>query len=299
VDKLKNQLTAAIGMSAAALIASGYLITRLRLERIDAPTGAVLPALSTAYYIGLALEALLFLLILLLLAGVVFLLAQTATRTRVAVNDWPSPWSWLTLGAIVAAIGFFFGGGPTSGIFSAGTRGGYLWAMLGMAMLVVALAAAVGVAGSPFKGPGATGATAAAILVLCTGAAIGFKLVDARLGAIAFPQGAAFVSAANCNTPDAQQVAKGCGFGGFYIGEDSTWVYLVQTPLACPEQPQDPPRLILVPRDEPYDLAISEHLPSKKLTCASHGPSVIYEHPPSIPAGEEAPSTSGRNHSQR
>lgn len=269
VDKLKNQLTAAVAMSAAALVASGYLITRLRLERIEAPTGAVLPALSTAYYIGVALEALLFLVILLLLAGVVFLLAQIATRTRLAVSDWPSSRSWLALGTIVAVIGFFFGGGPTSGIFSGGTLGGYPWAMLIIASLIIALAATLGTAGKKLELSG-PGATAAAVLLLCTGAAVGFKLIDARLGAIAFPKAAAMTPAASCHTPDAEWVPEGCGFGGFFVGEDDNWIYLVQTPLVCPSAAEEPGRLLQVQRDEPFDVVISENLPTKPLSCADH-----------------------------
>jgi hypothetical protein len=64
MDKLKNQLTAAVAISAGALIASGYLITWARLANVDAPSRAVLSALSTSYYLGVALESLLLLLVL-------------------------------------------------------------------------------------------------------------------------------------------------------------------------------------------------------------------------------------------
>jgi hypothetical protein len=200
LDKLKNQLTAAVGMSAAALVASGYLITWARLIRVDAPPRAVLPALPTVYYLGVALESLLLLMVLLLVVGVGFLFAQIGKRTRKAVDNWPSPSSWLVLGVVVAAVALLLGGGFVSSVFSTHTRALYVPAMLGVAVLVVALAAIIGVAGEQLqlRGPSAT---AAAILVLATAAAVGFKLTDAWLGVVAFPQASALVSESACDRP--------------------------------------------------------------------------------------------------
>lgn len=278
MEKLANQLTAAVAMSAAALIASGYAITWARLDRVKAPPRAVLPALSTGYYLGVALEALLFLLLFLLTVGLVFLLAQIRPRWRKGQKgppahegpreEWPKTSAWLGLGVVVAASGVIYGGAPTSGVFSSGVEAVYPLVVAALAILVVGLSLAIGRASRMLKLKGPI-PLSAAVLVLCTAAAVGFKVVDARFGAIAFPQGAALTPEANCHTPDAQQVPKGCGFGGFYVGEDSNWIYFVQTPLVCPGMPNEPGRLLQVRRDEPFDVIVSEHLPTKPLKCSA------------------------------
>jgi hypothetical protein len=147
--------------------------------------------------------------------------------------------AWLGLGVVVAASGVIYGGAPTSGVFSSGVEAAYPYVVVGLAGASIGLALAIGRAGKTLKLKGPI-PVSAAVLILCTAAAVGFKVADARFGAIAFPQGAALTPKADCRTPDATQTSKGCGFGGFYVGEDSNWIYFVQTALVCPGMPQEP-----------------------------------------------------------
>ncbi len=256
-------------MSAAGLIASGYLITWARLENVEAPSRAVLSALSTTYYLGVALESLLLLLVVLVAVGVVFLLSllsQSLTGKRKALSDWPSMSAWLFLGVVIAVIGLIAAGWPISILFASHTHPSYLPATLGLALAVVVLASFVRIVGKELTLQG-TKTVAAAVLLLSTLSAVGFKIVDAGLGPIPFPEAAAWVPQADCATPEAETGSVGCGFIGFYVGEDRTWIYLVRTPLNCEGTTHFPPRLVLVPHDHALSLAVSEKLRADAPAC--------------------------------
>lgn len=257
-------------MSAAALIASGYLITWARLANVEAPSRAVLSALSTSYYLGVALESLLLLLFVVVAVGAVFLVLQSFERSRRALDVWPSRGSWLFLGSVIALIGLLAAGWPLSILFASHTHPAYLPATIAVGLSVVGLAWAAASAGKALHLNG-LGATAAAVLLLSTVAAVGFKILDARLGPIPFPEAAAWVPKADCTTPESEYGSVGCGFVGFYVGEDGHWIYLVRTPLNCEGQPHFPPRLVLVPRDKPLDLAVSEKLRASAPACPQGG----------------------------
>lgn len=276
MEKLKNQLTAAVAISAAVLIASGYLITWARLANVDAPSRAVLSALSTSYYLGVALESLLLLLVVLAMVGVGFFLAQTTDKTRDALRDWPSKFSWIALGVLIAAIGLFTAGWPISILIASHTHAGYLPATIVLGAVVVGLAYLAWRLGKPLNLRGPT-AMAAAVLLLSTVSAVGFKLVNAWLGPTPFPEAAAWMPHEDCVTPEAEAGSVGCGFIGFYVGEDSTWVYLVRTPLNCEGDEHFPPRLVLVPRDKALDIAVSEKLRASSAACPQSIPKEVQE----------------------
>jgi hypothetical protein len=292
MDKLKNQLTAAVAISAGTLIASGYLITWARLANVDAPSRAVLSALSTSYYLGVALESLLLLLVVLAVVGIGFFLAQSTRRTRDALRDWPSRFSWVVLGLLIAAIGLFTAGWPISILLASHTHAGYRPATIGLGAAVVGLAYLVWRLGKPLelKGPVAM---AAAVLLLSTVSAVGFKLVNAWLGPTPFPEAAAWMPHDDCVTPEAERGRIGCGFIGFYVGEDSTWVYLVRTPLNCEGDEYFPPRLILVPRDKALDLAVSEKLRASSPACPLPSPKEEEQEAEMKKQGEEKEAKTG------
>jgi hypothetical protein len=106
LDKLKNELAAAVALSAPVLLASGYLITWAQLHNLELPTGPVLSALSNVTYMGVALSSLVVLLAVLVAFTMVLVTIRALPFGSDKLATWPPGWAWArsAFGALRVAV---------------------------------------------------------------------------------------------------------------------------------------------------------------------------------------------------
>lgn len=273
LDKLKNELTAAVALSVAVLLGSGYLITWARLKNQRLPTHPVLAALSNDTYVRVAVESLA--LLVGVLAGVALTVAAAwfVPRARNAMAGWPTWWMWALFGLAISVYGACFAGAPpVFAPFQRGSGGSLPW-VLGIGAATIVLAAGFGrlCATNPSVQLGL-----ALVLALSVVSASAMKIVDAWKRDHPLPEATVALAASTCKAvPEARPVPGGCRVSGFYIAENDKWIYLVQQSRECTPDGQKEVvhgRLVLVPRDDALDIAVAEHVAApKKPTCRALG----------------------------
>jgi hypothetical protein len=237
---LKSEVSAALGVSAGVLVATGYLITWARLENEHLPTEAVLAALPKTFYLGVAVQSLVLPLFVLLTLGVAFVIGAWRQHVHDRV---PTRVEWTVFGVALALYGSFFAN-VLNPFATASNDASYIVPALIGGVVVIAITYGIGrLAQARLEWVKARKArenerletgdrlrvVIAAVVVACVVAVSLVRIVDARYAPRALPEAAAFTSRDDCPKPttETERSAPGCLVTGFYIGESDQWLYLV------------------------------------------------------------------------
>jgi len=266
LDRLKNELTAAVVIAGGILLATGWLLIWARLAGEELPSENVLPSLPKSFFAQIALQSLIPPLIIVSVISLVWL-PWCVRLCRERQPRWQWFLLWLGFGLLLSFASFLAAmilHGFDSRSEDAYTRA---WVICTVAAGAVALgigwavrrrcAATVstGVSWDLYR-PVMAGTIVLAVLV--TSAA---RVVDARYAKDIVPLAQAIVGSpcaalTNGRVPrvpaavDPTKAAEGCVLGGFLVAENERSLYLAQRRNPCPGQKSVPPRLLVVPRDE-------------------------------------------------
>jgi hypothetical protein len=275
LDSLKNELTAAVAISAGVLIGSGYGLVWARLhanERyliggtpVTIPREPILSALPTSFFLSTAVQLLLVPLVILMTVGILLLFILLLRRNLSL---------WAIAGIVLSLTGWLFvdtfdrfrgalafGRGSTEALTSAGV------VCLAMALLAVGLGALV----NQVPDRDALGLwdrirpVAAALLVLITVGMSALRLIDAYFSNQPFPAAVILADGSLCGGDQTRGASQSCVLAGLYIGQGSGWVDLVPLEPPTPaEHKQNPQavlfvrrRLLQVPTDKVLQLRLA------------------------------------------
>lgn len=241
MEKFKTELSATVGLSAGLLIASGYLVTLLRLRNAGLPTEGVLSALPDSFYLGVAVENLFVPMITLATIGVVWI-ALAVVRTP--TGNVPDNTFWIKFGVVMAGVVWALV--HLASPFPLTSNVGYIIASIAWAAVAVGSACAFGAFArwrvraetATIQQPGGAAtagdqllAGGAAVVLACVVAAIGFLAVDAYFKERAFAAAVLYTDREDCReVAPTKRKEPGCPVAGFYIGESDKWFYIFEDP---------------------------------------------------------------------
>ena len=287
LDKLKNELAAAVVIAGGIMLGTGWLLTWARLSSEGLPSESILTALPSTYYVQVALRATLAPVLILVSLGACWVVLSVRL-VRAGRWGWGrAVLGWSLFGAGLALVSW------QSAVWlnPATSRGGGAYVFWNL----LAGAATIGLSSGlgwwihrrrlewidtsdhwPVARP-----IVAVTIVLCFVAGATLRVVDARFAKEGLPIGQVVVgtpcveltggnplSTPNSRNADADSGASRCQLGGFYIGETSEWVLLVKRSNPCPGRPQSPPFLLALPRSDVQQLAI---YPTGSYKCPPRG----------------------------
>ena len=269
------------------MLATGWSLTWARLSSEHLPSENILAALPRSYFIQVSIQSTLSPLVISVFVGGiwVYLNAQwfkSVTGVR----------QWCCFGLFLAAVSWGVAGFVNKG----GRHGGVLPEAIAGAVSI-AIAGFTGGASRRYLQSVTTPSTwnrarpiAAFTLVLCFFVACMMRVVDARFASDVLPEAQALTdtpcwwltggivpspSSSSPATPDVRPgQADHCQVGGFYLGENSDWVYMIQRTCNSKEVPV----LLDVRRESVQELAIFERAFSctkKTQRAASTAPALI------------------------
>ena len=275
---MKSEIGAALAVSAGVLLATGYAITWARLANEGLPTEAVLSALPKTFYLGVAGQSLILPLFVGVTLGIGFVLLSTRGHDY---DELPSRLEWTGFGVALAFLASILANifNPFATVHRSTT---YAIATIIAGLVVVLVTYLIGRlaryrldrvktrktnAGESLESTDRWTVIVAAVVVACVFAASLMRVVDARFAPRALAEAALFTDRIDCAKPSSTltKIEPGCLVTGFYIGENSQWIYLVapQETLVPGEPARKlPGRVYFVPRDSVRQIRLAKNLSS-------------------------------------
>jgi hypothetical protein len=272
-EAVKNELTAAIAIAAAIVLATGWLLTWARLAAEHIPSESILGALPQSYFVQVALESIMTPLIVVLTVGAVWVPVCTVKHESWSKRLWVV--LWVALGAVVSVSSF-------AAIAASGSPGLRSSSAYSSASIICNLGSGVFgaltavIADALLEHSRSRGAEGTAwdrarpivsmTLILCVGVISAVRVLDARFANDALPVAQVTV-APPCGATSGQQA---CLDGGFYLGENGAWVFLGEPRNPCPGRRSSPSRLLEIRKDTVRQLQLFDR---SDVTCAKlYGP---------------------------
>jgi hypothetical protein len=278
MEKAKYEISATIAITSAIVLLTGWTLTWARLANEKLPSQNILAALPRSYFLQVSLQSTLSPLVVSVVGCIIWLAIYVPlhpTNQRTAIGGWCG--FGILLALVSYGVAVLVNGGQARG--STAYVVGELAAGAGVVVVagVCGLLVHIYVGDQPPKREGHANwdlirPVAGSTVALCFLAVGLLRTIDARYVTDVLPV-AKVVLAMRCSeltngrpvTASAAQVAEGasaidpsrCEVGGFYLGESSDWIYLIQRSYPCGKHPSIP-LLLDLRRDSAEELVVFE-----------------------------------------
>jgi hypothetical protein len=288
LDKLRNELAAAIAIAGGVMLGTGWALTWARLSSEQLPTESTITALPVTYFVQIAVRSTLLPVLLLLSVGTLWIWVNVWRMRVHRPKVLPYISAWAAFGLGVSGISLL-----SSRRLNAGSSGGEFayWGSVCLAALAVIAMSAAGawwlekrrlpeVLPEGNDGDSATElaeadrwklvrAIGAITIVLCFVSGSVFRVLDARHSHDVLPIATVLIktpcvqltmygipSQDEAKNQPPKLAATSCELAGFYLGEGSQWVFLMKRPNPCPGKEATPAFLLTIPRDDIQQMAV-------------------------------------------
>jgi hypothetical protein len=245
-QKIRYEFGATFAATSAIMLATGWLLTWARLSSEHLSSQDILAALPRSYFIQISIQSMLSPLVISVLVGGIWVILSVR---RFKPTDPRAIWEWSVFGLILALISW----GVALLVNSARSRHGIIY----FAWEGGACAAAVAFAGTfgwllrtylgSFSPTGAWNLVrpiAAFTVVLCFLIACMLRVTDARFASDVLPDAQVVIDTpctaltggivptvpgpVHDTTGNGSTTTDRCQIAGFYLGENSNWIYMIQ-----------------------------------------------------------------------